>query len=177
MTQPTAPVREAAIIIAEILTAQLGLAPGQIMLTNQRWEIPETQGLFVAISYVSGKPIGNTNEVVPTDGGMQENQAILMLYDLQIDLMSYDDSARVKKEIAYMGLLSVASQQIQEQYSVQVYRNPQPFQDVSELEESGRLIRYTTTVRLTQLVRNTITTVPYYDDFSEAVPPTLAEQQ
>lgn len=178
MTQPTAPAREAVKIIADILTAQLGLLPGQIMLTNQKWEIPETQGLFVALSYVApGRVIANSNVCVPVTGGMQENQSILMLYQVQIDLMSYDDSARVMKELAYMGLMSVASEQIQEQYSVQVARNPAPFQDVSMLEETARLNRYTTTIAVTQLIMNTVVNTPYFSDFSEAVPPTIETQQ
>src|SRR5580698_4839082 len=107
MPQPAAPVKEAAKIIADIMVAQLGLLPGHIMLTNQKWFIPEDQGLFVSIGYVSGKVIGNTNYSVPTEGGMTEMQQLLMLYQIQIDLMSYDDSARVMKELAYMGLMSV----------------------------------------------------------------------
>ncbi len=177
MTQPTAPAREAAKIIAEILTAQLGLLPGHIMLTNQKWIIPEDQGLYVAISYVSGKVIGNTNYSIPTDAGMTEVQQISMLYEISIDLMSYDDSARVKKELAYMGLMSVASQQLQEQYNVQVARNPSPFQDISMLEESGRLNRYQALISVAQLITNEVTDVPYYSDFSRAVPPTIADQQ
>lgn len=177
MVQPSAPVREAAKIIADVLTAQLGLLPGQIMLTNQKWFIPEDQGLYVAINYVSGKTIGNTNYSIPTDAGMTEMQELVMLYEIQIDLMSYNDSARVMKELAYMGLLSVASQQIQEKYNVQIARNPQPFQDVSMLEESGRLNRYTTLIAVTQLIVNANTNVPYYSDFSQAVPPQITEQE
>jgi hypothetical protein len=177
MPQPTAPVREAVKIIKDILTAQLNLAPGQILLSNQKWEIPETQGLYVVISYVSGKVIANSNVVLPTSGGMQEIQSLLMLYEIQIDLMSYDDAARVMKELAYMGLMSVASEQLQEQYSVQIARNPAPFQDVSMLEETARLNRYTTTIAVTQLITNTVLNTPYYSDFSRAVPPTIATQQ
>ncbi len=147
------------------------------MLTNQKWMIPETQGLYVAVSYVTGKVIGNNNYSLPTGGGMEEHQELVMLYEIQIDLMSYDDSARVLKEIAYMGLLSVASQQIQEQYNVSVARNPQPFQDVSMLEESGRLNRYTTLIAVTQLITNVNANVPYYSDFSQAVPPTITAEQ
>jgi hypothetical protein len=177
MPEPIAPVKEAAKIIADVITAQLGLVAGQIMLTNQKWIIPETQGLYVAISYVSGKVIGNTNYSIPTSGGMQENQELVMLYQIQIDLMSYDDSARVMKELAYMGLLSVASQQIQETYNVQIARDPQPFQDVSMLEESGRLNRYTTLIAMTQLITNTNANVPYFSDFTQSVPPQISKQQ
>jgi hypothetical protein len=177
MPQPTAPVKEAAKIIADIMVAQLGLLPGQIMLTNQKWFIPDNQGLYVAISYVSGKVIGNNNFSVPSSGGMTEMQQLLMLYQIQIDLMSYDDSARVKKELAYMGLMSVASEYIQETYNVQVARNPQPFQDVSMLEESSRLNRYTTLIAVTQLITNQNPNVPYYSDFSQAVPPEITDQQ
>ncbi len=177
MPQPAAPAREAAKIIADILVAQLGIEPGHIMLTNQKWVIPEDQGLYAAISYVSGKAIGNTNYSEPTDAGMTEVQQVLMLYEIQIDLMSYDDSARVKKELAYMALMSVASQQIQEKYNVQVARQPSPFQDVSMLEESGRLNRYTALVSVTQLITNLNVNVPYYSDFSQAVPPQIAAQE
>lgn len=147
------------------------------MLTNQKWEIPETPGLYVAISYVSGKVIGNDNYSVATDDGMTEMQQLVMMYQVQIDLMSYDDSARTLKEIAYMGLMSVASQQIQEQYNVQLARNPAPFQDVSILEETARLNRYTTTINVTQLITNQNPNVPYYSDFSQAVPPEITAQE
>lgn len=177
MTQPTAPTKEAAKIIADILVAQLGLLPGHIMLTNQKWFIPEDQGLYVAIGYVSGKVQGQNNYSVPTGGGMTEIQQISMLYEISIDLMSYDDSARVKKELAYMGLMSVASQQIQELHNVQVARQPTPFQDISMLEESGRLNRYQALIAVTQLITNNVAGIPYYSDFSRAVPPEITEQQ
>ncbi len=178
MAQPNPPVREAVKIIRDILIAQMGLQDGQIMLTNQKWEIPETQGLYVALSYVApGKVISSSNVAVPTSGGMQEEQSLLMLYQIQIDLMSYDDSARVMKEIAYMGLLSIASQMIQEKYNVQVARNPAPFQDVSMLEETARLNRYTTTVALTQLITNIVGNTPYYSDFDRALPPATVTQE
>lgn len=177
MPQPTAPVKEAAKIIAEILTAQLGLLPGQIMLTNQKWMIPEDRGLYVAIGYVSGRVIGNTNYSIPTVAGMTEVQQMLMLYEISIDLMSYDDSARVQKELAYMGLLSVASEQIQETYNVQVARMPSPFQDISMLEESGRLNRYQALIAVTQLITNPVTGISYYSDFSRAVPPEITAQE
>ncbi len=177
MPQPAAPVKEAAKIIADILVAQLGLLPGQIMLTNQKWFIPENQGLYVAIGYVSGKVIGNTNYSVPTDAGMTEMQQLLMLYQISIDLMSYDDSARVKKELAYMALMSVASEYIQETYNVQVGRIPSAFQDVSMLEESGRLNRYQALISVTQLITNPVVGIPYYSDFSQAVPPEITAQE
>lgn len=177
MTQPIATTKEAAKIIADILVAQLGILPGHIMLTNQKWFIPEDQGLYVAIGYVSGRVIGNTNYSVPTDAGMTEKQQMVMLYEISIDLMSYDDSARVKKELAYMGLMSVASQQIQETYNVQVARQPTPFQDISMLEESGRLNRYQALIAVTQLINNDVTGIPYYSDFSQAVPPEITEQE
>lgn len=177
MPQPTAPEREAVKIIADILVAQLGLLPGQIMLTNQKWFIPEDQGLYVAIGYVSGKVIGSTNYSIPTDAGMTEIQQLLMFYAISIDLMSYDDSARVKKELAYMGLMSVASEKIQEQYNVQVARQPTPFQDISMLEESGRLNRYQSLIAVTQLINHEVTGIPYYNDFSQAVPPSITAQE
>ena len=102
---------------------------------------------------------------------------MLMLYQVQIDLMSYDDSSRILKELAYMGLMSVASEQIQEQYNVQVASNPAPFQDVSILEETARLNRYTTTIAVTQLITNTVGNTPYYSDFSQAIPPVIDTQQ
>jgi hypothetical protein len=173
----TAPVREADKIIAEILVAQLGIPAGNIMLENQKWEIPETPGLSVRIGYVSGKVQGNTNYPLPTDAGMSEVQQLSMLYEIQIDLMSFVDSARVLKELAYMGLLAMASEQIQEKYNVQVARNPMPFVNASVLEETGRLNRYTTSIRLTQLITYTKPDVEYYSDFTDAVPPETTAQE
>lgn len=179
MAKPKAPMREASKIVADILVAQLGpkvLPAGQIMLTNQKWKIPANQGLYAAVSYISGQAISSSSTYAPGGSGLTETQQILMLYHIQIDLMSYDDSARVLKEIAYMAFGTIAAEQLMEQYGVQVARQPAAFADTSMLEESGRLNRYTTTIAVTQVIVNTNTNVPYYTDFTRAAPPQITAQ-
>lgn len=157
--------REVVKIIADILTAEMNLTPGQIMLSDENYEIPTTEGLYIAVSYVSSKPIGVTNTMTPDGhGGMTEIQEAAFDHQVQLDVMSFNDDARTRREEVLLALGSNASQFIQEQNLIQISRHCTPFQDLSTVEETRILKRYTTTVRVKALARKTKTGL-YYDTF------------
>lgn len=145
---------------------EMGIPNGSIMLTNQAWDIPNKPGLYVALSYQSGRPIANNNQysVDPASGGLTEIQSVLMLYTIQIDFMSYDSSARLQKEDVYHALRSIYAEQQMEIYNVQLGRLPSQFMDVSSLEETAMLTRYTMTINVTALKTKT-KTIDYYNQF------------
>ncbi len=161
------PQREAVKVIGDILASELGLRTtgptAQIMLTNERFNIPPTEDLYVAISYVDGKPIGNNNYF---DGNtVIETQQVVMLYHIQIDMMSFDASARQRKEEVYLALRSLFSQSQMEINNMQVSRMPSAFVDASSLEESKRLNRYTMTIAVTAMTTKEKAVAATYDAF------------
>ena len=55
------PPREPVKLIADVIESELGLASGQVMVTNQKYNIPKTPGLYVVVRYLAGKAIANNN--------------------------------------------------------------------------------------------------------------------
>lgn len=158
--------REPIIVLGDILKSELNLADGQIMLSNQKWNIPQNPGLYIALSYLGGKAIGNNSYVVDVPSGMEEILSVTMFYMVQVDIMSFGPEALTRKEEVIMALRSVLSQQLQESNDMQVGRISGNFTDVSMLEETSMLNRYTMTVNVTAL-QTKRKAVPYYDTFSE----------
>ena len=70
-------------VLADILQAELGLADGMVMVINQKWIIPNTGNLFIALSYKGpGKVLGSVNTLEDVAGGAGSNeiQEVSMLH-------------------------------------------------------------------------------------------------
>lgn len=157
--------REPIKVIADILAAELAIPEGRIMLSNEEWDIEPTPGLYVALSDVAEKILASNNYPVVDDADdLFETQEVVALHDIQIDLMSFDDSARTQKEQVVAALHSVTAQQAMESNLMQVARIPSGFTNTSSLEESKWLNRYTVTVSV-QALHQFVKTPPYYDTF------------
>lgn len=146
--------REPGKIVQDIIQSEMELSDGQVLFTNQKYFIP-TDGLFIAVSYIGPSRVIASNSEWEDDGhqGLNEVQTITMLHMLQIDILSYGDEARTRKEEVAMAMTSFFSQQQQEKYSMQIARHAGSFLDTSFLEETKMITRYTTTVMTTSVNR------------------------
>lgn len=157
--------REVIKIIGDILKEQMQLREDQIMLAYSKYDIPANADLFISLSYLSGKAIGNVSYFDPETN--HETLTTTMNDLIQIDIMSFDSSARQRKEEVIASLNSIYSQQQQDTYNFQIGRIPSEFINVSSLEETKFLNRFTISVAVTSL--STITRYPdYYDKFDNA---------
>lgn len=157
--------REPVLVIGDIIQSELELADDQVMLDYEKLDILPDPGLFVAISYISGKAIGNNNYgELQADGTINEIQQAAMHHVIQIDLMSFDSSARTRKEEIIMALRSIYSQQQQELNTIQIARIPGEFINASSLEDTKILNRFTMTITVKSLYTKT-KAAPYYDSF------------
>lgn len=155
--------REPVKVIGDILKSELSLEDGQIMLANQLWDVPPTQGLYIALSYISSKAIGSNNYY---DSDLdQEVQEITMHHLIQIDALSADSSARTRKEEILMALRSMYSEEQQGLNRLQIARIAGDFINASDLEATVRLQRFITTIAVTALSRK-VKGATFYDDFS-----------
>lgn len=162
----TAP-REPIKVVADILQQEMGLAAGQIMLGYEKWDIPETTGLYVVLVYIGGKAIGNNNYFTSNGeepGQQLEHQEVAMRHVIQTDILSFNGEARTRKEEVLMALRSMYSQQQQEKYLISIARIPSDFVDASTLEETKLLNRFTITVPVAAL-HTKVKAAPYYDKF------------
>lgn len=170
-TMLTYPMKTPIQIIVDVLLHELELTPGQVMQTNQKFFIP-TPGLFIAVSYLGPSKIITNQNTWEDDGedGLIEVQSLTMMHMLQIDLLAYNNPdgsnpALDRKEEVAMALRSVYSQQIQNQYGMQIARQPGPLVDTSFAEETEMMTRYTTTIVTTSSYEKR-KTVDNYADFN-----------
>lgn len=167
-TSPTI-AREPIKVIADVLQRELELQPNQVMLGYEKFNIPESNlGLYIDLVYLGGKVISNANYSVDSGESMDEVQEALMLHTIQIDLLSFDASARVRKEEIAMALGSIYAQSQMDQHSMQISRQPTPFVDAASLEETKMLNRFTTTILVTALHRK-VKAAPFFDSFPAAL--------
>lgn len=164
--------REPAKIIAEIIQTEMEIGAAFVVLADQKANIPPNhRGLWVSITDMGGVPIGSRNRAVadgqegtPDGDGMTEIQEVAMNHVIQIDILSFDGTARSRKEEIPMAVGSIFAQGLMEKYRVQIARLNNPFINVTSIEETEGLERYTTEVTLKALHRKT-KAAPYYDQF------------
>lgn len=159
------PAREPIKILADILKAEMGIADGQLMLGLENWKIPENTGLYVALFYGPDAVVGANNDFDTTTN--EEVQTVAMLHTISIDAMSFDESARTRKQEIVMALNSVFGQNLLSKNFMQINQLPQSFQPLLELEDSKQLNKYRITFAMNALYQK-IKPVDYYDDFPDA---------
>lgn len=158
------PTREPIKVLADILQAEMGLVEGQIMLGLENWKIPKNEGLYVALFYGTETPVGSNNDFDSDTN--EEIQTLAMLHNVVIEAMSFDESARLRKEEIVMALNSVFAQDHMDKYLMAINTLPQSFQPIPELEDTKQLNKYRITFAMNALHQK-IKPVQYYDAFPD----------
>lgn len=162
MTTTPSYLRESIKVLADILVYEMSLESGQIMLAYQKWDIPPDNELYFALRCMGpGKVIANVNEVVPNGDGLDEVQSMTIRDLIQLDMMSFSDQARVRKEEVIMALGSIYAQQLEDQYFVQIARNVGDPVDAGKLEGQKYLNRFVYTIPVTS-VHTKIKSAPFF---------------
>ncbi len=159
-------------MIAEIIQQEMDIPKGFVVLSDQKLNIPPNhRGLWISINDMGGPPIGVSNRAVssgqagtPPGPGMTEIQEVAMRHILQIDILSFDGSARARKEEIPMSLASIFAKNQMEKYCMQIAQHPTAFINTSNLEVTENLERYTTEIALMALHRKE-KPVLFYDKF------------
>lgn len=150
-------------VIGDILTSELSLPVGQVMFGYERFDIPQTNGLYIALYSIGGKAIANNNYF---DGNtLMETQQVTILEQIQIDIMSFDPSARMRKEEVYQALRGIFAEQAMEANQMQIARMPSAFIDAASFEETKFLNRFTMTIAVTAMFTKVKAATSYYDQF------------
>lgn len=162
-SQGAVPTIEPIKVIAVGLQYEMGLVPGQIMLGLENFLIPQTVGLYVALFYGAEQVISNTSQNGTNDNGdYQEIQSAVMLHSIEIDIMSFNEEARTRKEEVLWAITSYYMGQLMEEYQMRIASTPGSFIPIRSLEPAKQLNRFTTNF-LMNAVHTNIKTTPYYD--------------
>lgn len=163
----TVPQAEPIKVLAMALQAEMGLSDGQIMLGLENWRIPENTGLYIALSYGVEQVVGSVNyNSVDEQGAYSEVQDVAMLHQIDVDVMSFDSSARLRKEEVLQALQSYAAQELMEQYQMRLASTPGSFAPVQTLEQTKQLNRFQITVAVNAL-HHKVKATPYYDSIQD----------
>lgn len=149
-------------IICDILKVCMGLATDQIWIYNQRMAIPEDKRLYIVVGVISMKPYGNTNKVTASTTGMSQDLNQYVSETLSIDLFSYDTEVQERYGEVLASLMSVYSQQIQEDLALKIFPIPLNVNDVSMVEGAAIINRLSLSFTVLRKY-NTVMGAQYYD--------------
>jgi len=152
-------------LLRDILIHEMGLDESRVVLWNSDILIPPDKKLFVAFTYLAGKPYhSKTEEGVDENGDFVETQEINVQEMIDVNIMSRGPEAMFRKEEVIMALASTYSQQVQERNGFRIAPLPNAFRDNSELEASARLTRFTFTLVVLGWYKKT-KKIEYFDTF------------
>ena len=133
------------------------------MLGLENWLIPETNGLYVSLLYGPDTVIGNNNgNTLSSDGSFTEVQSTAMLHQIDIDVMSYDNSARLRKQDVLWAIQSSTAAELMEKYGMRLASTPGSFVPISSLEPTKQLNRFRLSVAINAIWVNVISS-GYFD--------------
>ena len=163
-------------LIRSILLPELSLAEDQVMLYNQRFELPPDDRMYVTLAILGTKTFGaaTTYENDPVSDVLREVQRINRQEMISILLFSASREARERNWEVAAALTSTLAQQVMEANSFSIGRVPTSMTDVSEVDGTTRLNRYSLTFNV--LVGYTrAKPVPFFDKFG--IPPLVHTNQ
>lgn len=88
--------------IADIIAKELGLAPDQVLIENQKFTLPPDKRLYVSIKTLTSRAISNRNHFVDGDSA----QSVNMVSPVDIGIYSRTTEALTRKEEVVMALNS-----------------------------------------------------------------------
>lgn len=153
-------------LVADILENFMGLQNGQVMIYNQKYDIPKDTKIYIAINFVSNKPYGNVKKSEEIAGDLYSIQEINNGAVIDLDIMCRTMEALERKEEMLLALKSDYSINQQAFNSFYVSNISQSFLNLTTEEGPALLYRFKTTVALQYTVRRT-KKVDYYDQFRE----------
>lgn len=152
-------------LVCDIIQTEMNLDNGRVYLWDQKINEPTDNGLWIAVSMPLCKPFGNN---ISFDGtsGLQSNQVVNVVANIDIDILSRGPSARDQKEFVIMALNSVYSEQQQEANGFQISRLTTSFINLSQIDGAAIPYRYKISCRLNYAVTKSLA-VPYFDTFED----------
>lgn len=157
--------KEAILVVADIINEELSLENGQVVVYNQKYNIPNDDALHIIVGYTSSKVLANNNYPADATVDMDETQQVAMNHQIQIDIFSATSAARLACIEVLMALNSVYAQRQCEAYNMRISRIPTQFNDTSNIEASAILNRFTLTITVDALYSRTKTLSDYNTTF------------
>jgi hypothetical protein len=133
-------------VIADLIAQEMDLESDRVFLYNQDAALSTDTGIYVNVGILGAKPFGTSvTQVSDPVAGLLEIQTVNVQEIYSILIYSQDGTARQRKQEIIFALNGQAAQQAMEKYSFRIGNLPAAFVDVSEVERTYRLNRYSLT--------------------------------
>jgi len=154
-------------VVADILQSELDLKADQMVLYNQKFDIPPDDRLYLSLAVLGAKTFGASTRYVadPVTLDLNEEQAVNRQEMYSLMIYSRSSEARTRNWEVPAALVSTFSQQMQEKYSLKIAQVPTAMMDISEQEGTARLNKYSLTFNVLAAYTKT-KGVQYFDSFS-----------
>ena len=136
-------------VVANILQARLGLKDEQVMLYNQKIDIPPDERLYLVLAVLGSKTFATKTkyENDPVSDVLTEVQTTNRQEIYSIRMRSWSNEARTRNWEVSPALKSTLAQQQMEQASISIGYLPTSMNDISRLEGTAILNEYALTIR------------------------------
>lgn len=149
--------------IVNILREEMEIPQNNIWISSQNRKIPpNSQDLFCVVGTVGNKVLSSKSKYDPSDDS--EVQVVYTRTDVQIDLFSRSNEARLRRDEVLMSLNSFYSKELQDKYAFRIFELPRYFSNTSQLEGGSDINRFTIIVP-TLVGKTKKKTTAYYDTF------------
>lgn len=155
-------------VVADILQAELGLKPDQVLLYNQKFDIPPDDRLYLSLAVMGSRTFGSNTRYQsdPVSNDLTETQNVNRQEMYSLLFYSRSSESRIRNWEVPAALVSTFSQQMQEKNSLKIAQVPTAMLDVSEVDGTARLNKYSLTFNVLAAYTKTKPT-QYFDRFSE----------
>jgi hypothetical protein len=155
-------------VVADILQSELVLKPDQVLIYNQKFDIPPDDRLYLSLAVMGSRTFGASTRYVadPVSQDLNETQNVNRQEMYSLMLYSRSAQARVRNWEVPAALVSTFAQQMQEKNSIKISQVPTSMLDISEVDGTARLNKYSLTFMVLAAYTKTKPT-QYFDRFSE----------
>lgn len=123
-----------------------------------------TDKLQIGIQSIGSVIVSNNNFTKEVDGTFSEIQEAVINDNIQIDVTSRNNEARIRRYEVITALHSIRAQEYQDLYNFKLFQIPSSFINTNNIEGGYRIYRYTITVPV-QYMRRYVKPIDYYDKF------------
>lgn len=123
-----------------------------------------TDKLQIGIQSIGSRIISSQDSYKTVNDKYTEVKELIIADNIQIDIKSRNNDARIRRFEVIAALESVFSKQMQEKHECRIFEIPQSFTNTNEAEGGSQIYRYTLTIAA-QYKKMYTNVIDYYDTF------------
>ena len=132
--------------LVDIIRSEMQLDAQHVWIKSQNVKFPNTPDMFIIVGMSDAQTLANNNYCEATAGGMKEIQQVQMRENIQVDIVSRNNDAILRRWEVLAAIQSVYSEQVQEANSFSIFRSSQGFLNTSDAEGTSLLNRFTISI-------------------------------